>query len=1063
MSEPNGELDRGFVGPKPDHGHQVVIEMMRAQVEQGLFGPSDSLGSSVSDQSQGTTIDRALHTVRSGRRFQLGRFEIDRLIGRGGMGEVFAAHDPRLDRLVAIKLLRAPPGEYEVERNRLRREAAALACLNHPNIVQVYDVGEVDEQVYIAMEFVEGFNLRRWLTQQPRSTAEVVEVFVQAGRGLAAAHARGVVHRDFKPGNILVGNDGRVRVIDFGLARRAVEPETPDDASTQIMPKLDGASTAHRRAVALGTVTRRGLAVGTPGYMAPEHRAGLPSVAATDQYAFCVSLFESLTGVLPSASRSTSAVAALPVRLRSVIVRGMAERSEDRWPSMDALLEALARASTRSLLARGWASWLVGGVLLGGGLWLGAGGSLELADTGVDRDGASSACDQARGAAIWGQEQREVLTRSVEASGAAHVRESWDWVQERLDEYADGLDEREAPSCTAPAAATTESASCLVCGQAALSATVRALREDVGLLAYGPELVAILPRLDSCTGSSSREPGFDAELAERLAGLRIGLVSRKLSEAPRPLLDLVEQAEQTPGWGSRRQALELELLAGKLQVARHQIDDARSHVESVYARADDAGYAELAREAALVMSDLAPSGDPESDDEDSWLQRACAGVEGASADERQLHCARIESVRNGAERAIEHLESSLVSWSSSGDAIAPTLAQGWLDLASLRLHRGNPGAAQLAVTTAASLVSRTLGTHHPRYAEVVLARAALYELKGDDELVLTELGDALSILESIHGEYHPVLSWTLEWMGRIHGARGEFDRAIPLMQRALKIRESTQCSSQFDVARTLYELGMLQHRQGYRDAAVEILSRAQELVVSIDEVQSPEMAPLLELEGHHAVVEGEHARALRYYDEALRLRRRSFGADHYSVGVLLDHRFESLRRLGREVEAGQSVQQALAILESRLGPEHPHLVSVLTHRAAYRASHEPPEAAWADYDRAIAIGIAAWGSSSFSLREPLVGRAALALRMGRSAAAERDARAFLALSGSSVDRDILDARAQWVLARALGSDPARAIEASARARQAAALFAAKGSTQMHDEIRAWLESAHAHG
>src|SRR3954462_11304837 len=153
----------------------------------------------------------------------LGRYVILGLLGRGGMGEVYAAFDPELDRKIAIKLLRARPGtgaDASQGQTRLLREAQAIARLSHPNVVVVYDVGTFEESVFIAMEFVEGSTLGYWLHAETRAPREVLEVFAAAGRGLAAAHAAGIIHRDFKPENVMLTKDGQVRVMDFGLARQ---------------------------------------------------------------------------------------------------------------------------------------------------------------------------------------------------------------------------------------------------------------------------------------------------------------------------------------------------------------------------------------------------------------------------------------------------------------------------------------------------------------------------------------------------------------------------------------------------------------------------------------------------------------------------------------------------------------------------------------------------------------------------------------------------------------------------------------------------------------------------
>ena len=245
------------------------------------------------------------------------RYIVIDLLGTGGMGAVYAAYDPRLDRKIALKLLR-PTDHADELGARLLREAKMLAKLGHPNVVAVYDAGLVGGNVFVAMELVDGATLRHWLKEQPRTWREIVGVFLQAAAGLAAAHQLGVVHRDFKPDNVLVGRDGRARVADFGLARSAV---LPPEVTGEMPPSSD-------QVTALA---------GTPAYMAPEQWRGVVSALA-DQYSFCLALREAL--------HDTRA----PARIGAVVERGLSTTPERRHPSMEALARAL-RPRPRAKLA----------------------------------------------------------------------------------------------------------------------------------------------------------------------------------------------------------------------------------------------------------------------------------------------------------------------------------------------------------------------------------------------------------------------------------------------------------------------------------------------------------------------------------------------------------------------------------------------------------------------------------------------------------------------------------------------------------------------------------------
>jgi len=278
---------------------------------------------------------------------KIGRFTIVRRIGEGGMGVVYMAYDEELDRRVAVKLLRgAADGESEGSA-RLVREAQAMARLSHPNVVTVHEVGTFEGQIFVAMEFVAGADLRQWLKAEPRGWAQTVSCFVQAGQGLAAAHEAGLVHRDFKPDNVLVGDDLRVRVADFGLAHShgELEPESPRPAAD---PDSEPSAIS---------LTATGAVLGTPGYMAPEQLQGLATDERADQFSFCVALYEGLYAERPFAGKTVAALAVaieagtvraappgseVPPWLRTALIRGLSADPRGRWPSMQALLAMLS-------------------------------------------------------------------------------------------------------------------------------------------------------------------------------------------------------------------------------------------------------------------------------------------------------------------------------------------------------------------------------------------------------------------------------------------------------------------------------------------------------------------------------------------------------------------------------------------------------------------------------------------------------------------------------------------------------------------------------------------------
>ncbi len=317
-------------------------------------------------------------TVRS----RIGRFVLLRQIGEGGMGVVFAAYDEDLDRKVAIKLLSKPKVSSQLQRTL--QEARALARVSHPNVVSIYEVGQSDDRVYIAMEYVDGGTLSAWQTQQPRSWQQILSMYLLVGQGLSAAHRAGIVHRDFKPENVLIGQDGRPRVADFGIARLHSAPlamahEDADGAggpSSAESPRGMDSKESVR-------LTLPGVISGTPGYMSPEQYRGGDVDARSDQFAFCAALFEALYGKLPFPGETLAELAEsvhgpvekrppqspIPEEIYQTLLTGLAVDKAQRFASMDELLFRLAledsdHAGAASLSLRQFAQVSMGIVML---------------------------------------------------------------------------------------------------------------------------------------------------------------------------------------------------------------------------------------------------------------------------------------------------------------------------------------------------------------------------------------------------------------------------------------------------------------------------------------------------------------------------------------------------------------------------------------------------------------------------------------------------------------------------------------------------------------------------
>jgi tetratricopeptide (TPR) repeat protein len=379
---------------------------------------------------EGTLVE--LLFERDGEPSTLGRYRLVETLGTGGSGVVYRAHDPKLDRDVAIKVLHSPGVTTAEERQRLAREARSIASVVHPNVVEVFDVGvttlarageHATAGLFVVMELVEGSDLSAWMSQ-PHSIDEILRAFVDAAHGLAAIHERGLVHRDFKPGNVLVGPRGEIKITDFGLARVLGAGETPGGASARDSTS-EGSS----------SLTQTGTVLGTPLYMAPEQHLGRTLDARTDQYAYCVSLLRVLGGRRPFVATSMSellvekqrgpSLDALPRdvgrNVRGVLRRGLNPRPEGRFESMQDLVQALTATSRRP-----WASiGLAGALALGAAAvpWVGGADPEQPAASASVASRFDPSNDEARARGIELRERADTLREEGRNEAAAELFE----------------------------------------------------------------------------------------------------------------------------------------------------------------------------------------------------------------------------------------------------------------------------------------------------------------------------------------------------------------------------------------------------------------------------------------------------------------------------------------------------------------------------------------------------------------------------------------------------------------------------------------------------------------
>jgi len=795
---------------------------------------------------------------------KIGRFTVLKRLGAGGMGVVYAAFDTELDRKVAIKLLRGVDDSGS-HIQRLKREAQALAKLSHPNVVQVHDIGEFRQQVFVAMEFVEGETLRDWTPggEGSKAVAEILEVFRAAGRGLAAAHAAGLVHRDFKPDNVIVARSG-VRVLDFGLARGVDEDDlSSSSGGAGTLAHADLFESSH--STLRRPLTQTGAILGTPAYMAPEQHLGKRADARSDQYAFCVALWEKLYGQRPfhasgvrqlavkvlegSLEEPESPEYAVPQWLRRALERGLAVDPEARWPDMDSLLAALSGKPRRrrTLIVAGAAALAL---------------ALAASTWALTRETGPGPCDggERELVGVWDQDVRAEVRAAFMATEAPYADSAWQGTTRHLDAYADNWVAMHREVCEASVVRQEESPELFGRKMVCLGQRLTELEQLTQLLADADESVvsravvaaSSLARIDSCADERSLIGDSDDERLEQLERLLASANGRKALAKydeglaiARQAVDLAQRIGTAHGEG---RALHL---LGELQVKQRQIDAAKASLREALRRADVAGD-DATRVAALTQLMRV-----------SYLEHDLDAGEALAAD---------------AQAALDRLGG------------APLLeADFYLHYGSLALARGNNQDAGEYHRRALEIREDQLGDDHPEVAisltNISNALRAQGELSNSEQMARR----ALSIFETQLGEEHPYTAASHNNIGNSLLEQGRhiawddearaqpyFEQAEDHYRKAIAIRRANfKTEDHPSVALNLHNLGEAQRFQGHNQDARQTLTRALEIKRHHMDADHPSIALTATALGRVLVALGETQEALELLEPAAQNRERA--------------------------------------------------------------------------------------------------------------------------------------------------------------------------------------------
>ena len=829
-------------------------------------GPADRLG-------RGTAVDR---------------YVILRTLGAGGMGVVYAAYDPELDRRIALKLL-LPSAEGTANsheaRTRLLREAQALAKLSHPNVVAVHDAGEHDTNVWLAMEFVEGVTLRDWLSDAERDWSAVLDVMGRAAKGLAAAHAKGLLHRDFKPDNVMVDDEGRVRVMDFGLARRE-EPVDPVDLQPSPNDRvLDQ------------VLTRAGSVMGTPAYMAPEQHLGTSVDARGDQFSFCVTLWEALYGKRPFEGKTVGELAKnviegtkrppppgrkVPKWLRSVCERGLEQDPENRFPSMDALLQGIDNGRRRGRNR----AWLLGA------------GALSVAAAAVtgyqmsDHSRRVAACEDEGESIreIWNDEARARVKTGLEGTQLPYAKTTAVKVMPWLDERANRWSEARTQACVAATVDTMMSAGHYDKATWCLQEQRNSFQELVEGLAAGEEAVAKSAVRQAASARPASlcldakvlanlpdppPPEDRAQVSELRHELRVGssTVGAGEHEAGLEIIVAARERAEELGWTP--------LLASAYHLEGSALERAGRYEEAE--AASIAGYTEAVRVGAW---DLAAT---------SAMSLAFSvGYKQARYKEGMMWGLQ-------AEMMLAH----------AGDPVGHREAERLQNLGPVVDAAGDPKKAREMFQRAVDLKIAALGEEHPDVAASLGSVANATDSLGEFDEAIELYKRVLSIQERTLGPEHPRVANTLNNLGTSYNTAGRRDEAKEMYERALAIRLESLGPNHREVAGSYNNLASVHVHAGDYEKAREAMERALEVKARTIGTDHPDYALSLSNLAFIHVKLGNDEQALDLMKQGLAIEESRLGPDHVNIAL-------SLHDIGRMLVGQEKAQEAVPLLERSL-------------------------------------------------------------------------------------------------------------------------------------------------
>ncbi len=881
---------------------------------------------------------------------RLGRYLVLDTLGRGGMGIVYAAYDPVLDRRIALKLLLRDTDDIAdstAGRARMQREAQALARLTHANVITVHDVGERDGAMYIAMELVDGKTLRDW--QRERPWREVLATYLAAARGLGAAHEAGLVHRDFKPDNVLVGNDGRVRVTDFGLARRAGDlPAEPAVAQPGAQSPSAFAS----------DLTAAGAVMGTVAYMAVEQMDGERSDERSDQCSWCIAAWEAIYDEQPFAAgclavRSAAMKAELPKAparaniprtVERALARGMLPDAMQRWDNMATLVAAVERAmSSRRAVAVGGA--VAGLAVIASVFAIGrAGASTD--PPGVARPDCTTAGAPVR--AVWTPAAYADVARAFAATSAPFAADAVVTVDRSIATWRTRWETVAIESCEATRIHGTQTTQMLDLRTACLTRKRDELATTVAVFAHADQKLVeaaptlALPDLDACSdvavlagavppprdaATRAAATAIEAQLEPIEAQVEAG-TSIERGKQLVPLFDAQVAAAQKLGWSPL-------VARARIDLARVQFDlghgkDARASLLAAAGDASAAGdpdvlvevYVKLAEVEAKLTSEFAMA--------DSWVGLAAGTLAHVgSRPNKQLAIQRergtVADRAGNPELARDAFAAAL--------PLARALGRGdeleaLIDLGKADLALGEVKPAREHLERAKALARAEVGDKHPMFARIEQDLGTVEFREGKYPAAAERFASALAIQQAAYGPDSTEVAMSIEALGNVDVMLDRVDDAQRRFAQAIAILEARLGPGHPDVANAYNDIGGIYHRVGNYQRSLEnstkvLAMREKALGPDHPDVGQSLVNQAIEAKNleRWAIVDANYPRALAIYEKA-------YGKDSFEVAVLMINLGEARRAQGNLDAARVAYERTEAIFVKQLGPDHPMLAHV---------------------------------------------------------------------------------------------------------------------------------------